>query len=74
MTHKTASLLIHIYIFLLFHLGIVFINVPPIQGVLGTLSPGVKRLGHEVDHSPPASAKVKKTLIYISSSPYAFMV
>jgi hypothetical protein len=38
---------------------------PPIQCVLGTLSPGVKRLGREADHSPPASAEVQKMWIYV---------
>jgi len=33
---------------------------PPIQGVLGALSLVVKGLGHEADHSPPSSAKVKE--------------
>jgi hypothetical protein len=33
---------------------------PPIQWVPGALSPGVKRPGHEADHSPPTSAEVKK--------------
>jgi hypothetical protein len=33
---------------------------PPIQQL-----PGVKRPGHEADHSPPTSAKVKNTWIYI---------
>jgi hypothetical protein len=28
-----------------------------LNGLLGALSPGVKRLGHEADHSPPSSAK-----------------
>jgi hypothetical protein len=32
---------------------------PPIQWVLGALSPGVKRPGREADHSPPSSAEVK---------------
>jgi hypothetical protein len=32
---------------------------PPNQWVLGPLSPGVKWPGHETDHSPPSSAKVK---------------
>jgi hypothetical protein len=31
-----------------------------IQWVLGSLSLGVKRPGHEADHSPPTSADVKK--------------
>jgi hypothetical protein len=45
---------------------------PPIQWVLGALSPGVKRLGREADHSSLASAEVKKTWIYTSTPPYAF--
>jgi hypothetical protein len=32
----------------------------PIQCVQGGLSPGVKRPGREGDHTPPASAAVKK--------------
>jgi hypothetical protein len=32
----------------------------PIQWVPGALSQGVKRPGPEADHSPPASAEVKK--------------
>jgi hypothetical protein len=43
--------------------------VPPIQWVLGDLSPG-----HEADHSPPTSAQVKKTWTYTSTPPYIFMV
>jgi hypothetical protein len=46
---------------------------PPIQWVPGALSRGVKRPGREADHSPPASAEVKKTWIYTSTPPYAFM-
>jgi hypothetical protein len=30
---------------------------------------GIKRLGFEVDHSPPASAEIKKRWIYISTLP-----
>jgi hypothetical protein len=40
---------------------------PPIQGAPGALSPGVKRPGREADHSPPASAQVKKVDLYIHS-------
>jgi hypothetical protein len=40
---------------------------PPIQWVPGTLSPG-----REAGHSPPASAEVKKIVIYTSTSPYAY--
>jgi hypothetical protein len=46
---------------------------PPIQYVPGALSPGVKRPGRESDHSPPASAEIKKMWIYTSTPPYAFM-
>jgi hypothetical protein len=31
----------------------------PIQWVPGAISPGVKQLGHEADHSPQFSAEVK---------------
>jgi hypothetical protein len=33
---------------------------PPIQWIPGALSLRVKQLGHEVDHSPLSSAKVKE--------------
>jgi hypothetical protein len=46
---------------------------PPIQRVRGTLSPGVKRLGREADHSPPTSTEVKKMWMYTSIPAYAFM-
>jgi hypothetical protein len=45
---------------------------PPTQWVLGA-PPGVKWPGREFDHSPPTSAKVKKTWIYTSTPPYIFM-
>jgi hypothetical protein len=38
---------------------------PHIWWVSGALSPGVKRPGHDADHSPPSSAEVKKTWIPI---------
>jgi hypothetical protein len=43
---------------------------PPIQWVPGAVSPGVKRLEREADHSPPTSAKVKKMCIYTSTPPF----
>jgi hypothetical protein len=46
---------------------------PIIQWVSGALSPGVKRPVREADHSPPASAEVKKMWIYTSTPPYAFI-
>jgi hypothetical protein len=46
---------------------------PPIQWVLGALSPGVKRQGREAGHSPPTSVEVKKTWIYTSTPTYVFM-
>jgi hypothetical protein len=42
---------------------------PPIQW-----EPGVKLPGPEGDHSPRTSTEVKKTWIYTSTPPYAFMV
>jgi hypothetical protein len=32
---------------------------PPVQWVLGALSPGVKHQGREADHSPPSCTEVK---------------
>jgi hypothetical protein len=46
---------------------------PHNQWVPEGLSPGVKRLEREADHSPPTSAEVKKMWIYTSTPPYAFM-
>jgi hypothetical protein len=43
------------------------------MGTGGAHSPGVKRPGRQSDHSPPTSAKFKKTWIYTSTPPYAFM-
>jgi hypothetical protein len=38
------------------------------------LSPGVRRLGHEADHSPPTTAEVEnKWIYYTSTPPYVFM-
>jgi hypothetical protein len=45
----------------------------PVQWVPGALSPGVKQPRCEADHSPPASAEVKKTCIFISTPLYVFM-
>jgi hypothetical protein len=39
----------------------------------GALSPGIKRPVREADHSPPASAEIKKMWIYTSTPPYAYM-
>jgi hypothetical protein len=40
----------------------------PTQWVPGALSLGVKRLGHEADHSPPSSAEVKEWVeLYLHS-------
>jgi hypothetical protein len=49
-------------------------TTPPIQWVPGTLSVGVKRPGHESDHSPPSSAEVKNAWSYTSPTQYVFMV
>jgi hypothetical protein len=51
-------------------------GVHPASYPMGTGSSfprGVKRQEHEADHSPPASAEVKKMWIYTSTPPYAFM-
>jgi hypothetical protein len=50
-------------------------GVHPTSYPTGTeaLFPGVKRPGREADHSPPASAEVKKMWIYTSIPQYAFM-
>jgi hypothetical protein len=48
-------------------------TLPPIQWVPGALSPGVKRSGHEAEHSPPASVEVKDEWSYTSTPQCAFM-
>jgi hypothetical protein len=48
-------------------------NQPPIQWVPGSLSTEVNRQGREADYSRPASAEVKKMLIYTSTPSYTFM-
>jgi hypothetical protein len=45
----------------------------PIQWVSGSVSLGVKWHGHEADHSPPYSAKVKNAWSYTSTPQYAFI-
>jgi hypothetical protein len=57
--------------FSLFHVVQTGSGVHPMG--IGVLSPGVKRQGREADHSPPASAEVKKMRIYTSTPPYTFM-
>jgi hypothetical protein len=44
------------------------------NGYRGLFPLGVKRPRREADHSPPASAEVKKMWICTSTPPYAFMV
>jgi hypothetical protein len=48
-------------------------NQPHIQRVPEVPCPGVKRPGRVADHSPPASAEVKKMWFYTSTPPYVFM-
>jgi hypothetical protein len=45
----------------------------PIRQVMGAVSPGVHRPGHESDHPPPSSVAVKNEWRYTSTPPYAFM-
>jgi hypothetical protein len=53
-----------------------FLESHPTSFLIGTRPsfPGIKRPGHEADHSHPTSAEVKKTRIYTYTPPYAFMV
>jgi hypothetical protein len=39
----------------------------PVQWVLGALTRGVKRPGHQSNHSPPTSAEVKNACSHIST-------
>jgi hypothetical protein len=39
----------------------------------GGFLPGGKAAGREADRSPPTSAEVKKTWVYTSTPPYAFV-
>jgi hypothetical protein len=43
---------------------------PPIHGLLGALSSGVKRLRSEAVHSLKTSVEVKKTRVYTSILPF----
>jgi hypothetical protein len=45
---------------------------PPNEWVPGALTPGVKRLEREGDHSPPSSAEIKNASIYSSIPQYVF--
>jgi hypothetical protein len=40
----------------------------------GILSPRLKWLGYEADHSPPSSAEVKKEWSFTSTTLYTFMM
>jgi hypothetical protein len=45
----------------------------PIQRVPGVPSLGVKRLGHEGDHSPPSSAEGKKCVELHTPTPHTYL-
>jgi hypothetical protein len=47
---------------------------PPIQWVLGTLSPGIKQLGQAADYSPPYSAEVENAWRDTSTPPCFILV
>jgi hypothetical protein len=47
---------------------------PPMKLVQGSVSPGIKRLGREADHSSPSSAEVKNRCSYTSTPPYVFVM
>jgi len=42
--------------------------------VLGDLSPGIKQLGHEADHTPPSGAEVKNAFSYATMPTQAYTV
>jgi len=42
---------------------------PPTEWLQEALTPGVKRLGREADHSPPSSAEIKNAWSYTSTPP-----
>jgi hypothetical protein len=46
---------------------------PSLEWVAGALSPGVKQLGHEADHSLPSGTEVKNVSSYTSILPNVFM-
>jgi hypothetical protein len=46
----------------------------PVPWVQGALSPGVKQQGRKADHSPPATAEVKRMCINTAAIPYPLMV
>jgi hypothetical protein len=46
---------------------------PSIQWAPAALSPAVKRLEREADHSPPSTGEVKNTRIYSSTPSQVFM-
>jgi hypothetical protein len=57
------------------HVALTCSGAHPASYPMGTWDspPGVKRLGRDANHSPPTSDEVKKTWIYTSTPPYAFM-
>jgi hypothetical protein len=46
----------------------------PTQYVLGSLSTGVKRLGHKAYHPHPSNAEINTAWSYTSTPPYVFLV
>jgi hypothetical protein len=46
---------------------------PPIQWVPRTFAPGIKRPGHQADHTSPSSAEVKDSGAIPPLPPYVFM-
>jgi hypothetical protein len=47
-------------------------TLSPTQCVPGPISPGIKQLAHEADHSPPTSAEVKNSWSHTSIPPQVF--
>jgi hypothetical protein len=48
-------------------------TMPTIQWILRALSPEIKHLRHEADHSHPSRAEIKNVWSFTSTPPYDFM-
>ena len=47
---------------------------PRTSRAVEAVSPGVKLMEHEADHSPPSNSEVKNEWVYTSTNQYAFTV
>jgi hypothetical protein len=74
MGYKLDCLRIKVLLFLIASIPVLGPTQPPIQWASGALSLGIKQLGCETDHSPPADAEVKNTWIYKSFCLHGIML